>query len=242
MDQHKVIIIIPVYKQVPDEEEKKALRQALKLFARYPLKIVGPDDISFQSYHEIGFTESQIERQPSRNFAGISAYNKWLCSKAFYQNYQHYTYILIFQTDAWVFQDQLEQWCDKGFDYVGSPWLWRPEQTKEKITIDLWPLLRNQIGNGGVSLRKIRTMIKYAGWAQFLFKLLHKNEDFIWLLVSRLPGIKFQKPSITDALRFCIEMHPEEALRMTGNTLPFTAHAYIRYGREFWKQYISHEN
>ena len=65
-----------------------------------------------------------------------------------------------------------------------------------------------------------------------------KNEDFIWLLVDKIPFLKIKKPTINDALRFCIEMEPEEAMTMIGGHVPFTVHAYGRYGEEFWKKYM----
>lgn len=236
--EQEVVVVIPVYKQVPDGDEALALRHSLRILKNYPVVLIGPDDIRFDSYVECGFSREQIQPWPAHHFKDIRAYNRLLCSCAFYSAFRQYRFMLILQADAWVFRDELKEWCDKDYDFIGSPWLWEPERVKKRILIDLWPLLKDQVGNGGVSLRKIRTMIKYGFWAELFFKMFRKNEDFIWLLVSRLPWTKFSKPDTIEALRFCIEMEPQTALEMIGGRLPFSTHAYNRYGRDFWRPLI----
>ena len=31
--------------------------------------------------------------------------------------------MLIYQLDAFVFQDDLAYWCQQNYDYIGAPWL-----------------------------------------------------------------------------------------------------------------------
>lgn len=236
---NKVVVIIPVYKEFPSDEEKKSMVQTLKILGKHPIKIIGPEKINYTEYLKIGFSEGQITRLENRFFNGIAGYNKMLCSRWFYELFKNYEYIFIMQNDAWVFRDELITWCDKAFDYIGSPWLWKPEQTKKKVFIELFPIMKGEIGNGGVSLRKTDTFIKYGGIASTMFSLIKKNEDFIWLLVAKLPFVKLKKPEIIECLRFCIEMQPEEALSMIDGQLPFTVHAYERYGKEFWAEYMN---
>ena len=38
----------------------------------------------------------------------------------FYRAFADYEYILIYQLDCLVFASSLEEWCGKGWDYVGS--------------------------------------------------------------------------------------------------------------------------
>ena len=98
--------------------------------------------------------------------------------------------------------------------------------------------MKGEIGNGGVSLRRTMTFIKLSNVASSIYALIKKNEDFIWLLVAKLPFIKIKKPAIEEALRFCIEMEPDQAMEMIGGQIPFTVHAYERYGKEFWRKYM----
>lgn len=235
---NKVVVLIPVYKTIPSEDEKRSMAQTLKILGDHPIRIIGPHNINYLEYLQLGFTDQQIIKIDAGHFGGIAAYNKMLCAKWFYRSFKSYEYIFILQNDAWVFRDELLEWCSKEYDYVGSPWLWKPEQTKAKVLIELFPMMRGEIGNGGVSLRRTTTFIKLSGYASTLYSVIKKNEDFIWLLVDKIPFLKIKKPSINDALRFCIEMEPEEAMTMIGGHVPFTVHAYGRYGEEFWKKYM----
>jgi len=235
---NKVIVLIPVYKTISSEEEKRSMLQTLKILENHPIRIIGPENIDYSEYLTLGFKEEQINRMDSQHFQDIAAYNKMLCAKWFYRSFDPYDYIFIMQNDAWVFRDELDMWCSKGYDYIGSPWIWKPEQTKAKVWIELFPIMKGEIGNGGVSLRRTKTFIKLSNVASLIYALIKKNEDFIWLLVAKLPFVKIKKPGIKEALRFCIEMEPEQAIEMIGGEIPFTVHAYERYGMEFWRKYM----
>ena len=64
----------------------------------------------------------------------IKEYNKLLTSVWFYEQLLSKKFLL-FQTDSCLLKDGIEDFLE--FDYIGAP----------------WPHLRNQIGNGGFSLR-----------------------------------------------------------------------------------------
>jgi hypothetical protein len=73
-----------------------------------------------------------------------------MCSIGFYEVFRQYEYMLIYQLDCWVFRDELEMWCDKGYDYIGAPFFVK------------WFVDRGiYVGNGGFSLRKISNIIEY---------------------------------------------------------------------------------
>lgn len=166
--------------------------QTLKILGNHPIRIIGPENIDYREYKEMGFTDDQIMRMHADHFKGIAAYNKMLCAKWFYRTFEDFEYIFIMQNDAWVFRDELDIWCSKGYDYIGSPWIWKPEQTKAKVLIELFPIMKGEIGNGGVSLRRTMTFIKLSNVASSIYALIKKNEDFIWLLVAKLPFIKIK--------------------------------------------------
>lgn len=53
-------------------------------------------------------------------------YNRLMLSEDLYSAFSNYEYILICQSDAYIFRDELKEWCEAGYDYVGAPWLRRP--------------------------------------------------------------------------------------------------------------------
>ena len=41
----------------------------------------------------------------------------------FWEKFADYEYVLMYHLDALVFSDQLQEWCGKGLDYIGAPFL-----------------------------------------------------------------------------------------------------------------------
>lgn len=88
-----------------------------KVLQHYPIIFVAPD-----SLHADYFTsEDQIERFDDAYFKSPKTYNKLLINPLFYERFVAYEFMLIHQLDAYVFKDELEKWCNKGYDYIGAP-------------------------------------------------------------------------------------------------------------------------
>jgi hypothetical protein len=60
--------------------------------------------------------------------------------------------MLIHQTDCYVFRDELLEWANKGFDYIGGIWF-EGFIGDPYLGSKLW-----QAGNGGLSLRKMKSI------------------------------------------------------------------------------------
>ena len=78
-----------------------------------------------------------------------------MLSRNFYKRFYSYDYMLIYQLDAYVFKDELEYWCKKGYDYIGAPWL-KLNKLKTMHEFADPPA----VGNGGFSLRNIKIAIE----------------------------------------------------------------------------------
>ena len=65
---------------------------------------------------------------PACDFVDRVAYNRLMMSEQFYRAFEGYEYILIYQLDCLVFSNALEEWCRKGYDYIGAPWFERWHQ------------------------------------------------------------------------------------------------------------------
>lgn len=66
----------------------------------------------------------------------------------FYADFLQFDFMLTYELDAYVFSDQLDYWCERGFDYIGAPWFVDYGNTGAK---ELW-----RVGNSGFSLRNVR--------------------------------------------------------------------------------------
>jgi hypothetical protein len=85
---------------------------------------------------------------PAVYFADIFGYNRLLLSKFFYEAFTAHEFMLLYQLDAFVFEDRLPEWCAKGYSYIGAPWFEGFIPPVEEAR--LW-----KVGNGGFTLRRI---------------------------------------------------------------------------------------
>jgi len=107
------------------------------------------DYINFFNQHDIQF---QLIYFPKKYFTDLTSYSSLLKSISFYSKFKDYDFILIFQPDCYVFRDEVELWCNKGYDYIGAPWFegYMPPKSNKIIGI----------GNGGFSFRKVQSSLR----------------------------------------------------------------------------------
>lgn len=182
----KCIVIIPIYKQELTKEEAASLNQCKKILAKYDIKYVCPTSLDICEYSKIA--DFEAVRFDDKWFKSVFAYSRMLVSPDFYQVFKEYEYMLIYQLDAWVFEDKLEYWCEQNYDYIGAPWF-------EKFdTTNINSKIMEYAGNGGFSLRKISTLIDILTLAHnsknpiMSFKTIYTKEGTSSILnIFRLP-------------------------------------------------------
>lgn len=233
----KAAVVIPVYKAQPNAYEIYSFKQCIQVLGNHPLLLVTPAGLDITAYCELAGRQLQNITFNERFFKSVKGYSELLVHRRFYTQFTNYEYILIYQLDAWVFRDELLHWCRQGFDYIGAPWLQAPPITANKSLVNLGPLLKNKVGNGGVSLRKVRSHLRWSWLVSFIFTFFPKNEDMLWSLF-----VPFKKPKTNDALYFAFELEPRQSYKQIGNTLPFACHAWEKYEPDFWKRFIHTDN
>ena len=151
------VIVVPVYNEVPNELEKLSLKQ-LDIIVKDDMEIclVGPNRINFSSYVEL-FNNNKPKHAnfDDKYFESNKSYSQLCLSYDFYKKFDDYEYMLIYQTDCWIFRNEIKKFCEMGYDYIGGP-IYSPGSR--------WPSFKNSmrpvVGNGGLSLRKISMMLK----------------------------------------------------------------------------------
>ena len=251
---HKVKVVIPIYRDSLDELERKSLINNINVLKRYPVVFLLPEGTAAPAQTE-GYDVIRICRDRLGTELGLAGYNRMMMSGDFYRLFDDCDYILICQTDAWIFRDELEAWCNKGYDYIGAPWPKRA--VYNMFPINLWLKIRklifgrnsrplrqdgfNRIGNGGLSLRRVESHIeaceRYADRIEEFCKHRHHlyNEDFFWATVPR----EFRYPSVEEALGFSFDVKPALCYKLSGGKLPFGCHGWYKkrmYG--FWRDFI----
>jgi hypothetical protein len=156
MELMKIRIIIPVYKKILSIDEVRSLKQCFAVLNRYPISLVTHRELDTNTYLNIA-NETNVniifEYFNKSYFENIESYSRMLLSREFYLRFKDEDYILIYQTDAFVFRDELVGWCNRGFDYIGAPWFVRYGLHENIKTL-------YKAGNGGVSLRKVTAFLE----------------------------------------------------------------------------------
>lgn len=263
----KNVVVIPVYKKEPEETEIRSLRQALTILGAHDVRLAGPAGLDLSAYEAVykSFGRPvETETFDPSYFRNVAGYNKLMLSRCFYERFAAWDYLLIYQLDAWVFKDELDAWCAKGYDYIGAPWMKLDGKLDE-----------NNSGNGGFSLRKTAAFIELfdhkglifgykglvarhryrgplrrrlyillglAGWRNRLSDFEGKskgNEDLFFAALKHKKGKPFRIPSTREAMYFSFEESPAMLYELTGHTLPFGCHAWEKWEYEtFWKRFI----
>ncbi len=251
----EVIIIIPLHTNRIRPEEMQSLARCMEVLGHYPVCIVKPENTDMSSLSE-AYPGLHFESFADDYFTNIQAYNSLMLSKEFYERFADFHYMLIYQTDAWVFGDELAHWISQSYDYAGAPWIVKPKH--QRCYYRFYSLLMARVfgitlkssklggksGNGGFSLRRIPAFIQACSSKKDLIALyLQKSassdlyhEDVFWATENP----EFSYPDYNQALRFAWDQHPEIAVLQTDRRLPFGCHGWFKTPelRQFWKQYI----
>lgn len=247
-----VVVVIPVYRDKIMPLEMIGISRCLDILGRnHPMAVVAPEGLSIPS---------PLDKLPRQTFApdyftSITAYSRLLLSREFYARFLDYDYLLLHQMDVFIFRDELLDWCQRGYDYIGAPWIgetW-PNEAPIRQGLPFWtrsrlfrflPPLDHRVGNGGLSLRRIRTFHQAL---TFLPRTLRawggRNEDQFWSVA--LPECwwwRYRTPPVEDALRFAFETDPAGSYERTGHQLPFGCHAWEQYDPAFWLPHFNAVN
>ncbi len=255
-----VIITIPIYTTNLSKQEWASIAQCFKILNNYTICYIKPEDLDISPISE-KYNADYIETFPNHFFAGISGYNRLMLSPTFYNRFKKWKYIFIYQTDAWVFCDKLEEWCEKNYDYIGAPWIPKKKysQAYYKIYVAFKTIfcklfsqpnynrLYYKVGNGGVSLRNSQKFaVEAAKREKEINSLMSKkakdfyNEDVYWSITINEKEIVMKIPKWDEALNFSFDKNPEESLEMNKGVLPFCCHGWTKAKMfTFWKKYIT---
>ncbi len=257
---HQVKVVIPIYRLSLSPMEQASIQQTLQVLKKYPIIILHPQNLRIPAtmfppqIEKLAVSEDWLGTRK-----GIAGYNNMMMSYDFYQLFADTEYILICHTDAWIFRDELAEWCDLHYDCIAAPWVERPiyrlpviKQYMQWIKgyykrkkVFCRQSLYGKIGNGGLSLRRVdifkqacRTYQKeieeYNSHNEHYF-----NEDVFWATVPQ----NFHYPTESKALQFSFDRHPAYCLRLNKGKLPFGCHSWSKPRMyAFWKHIINWEN
>jgi hypothetical protein len=138
-----VAVVIPISNRVDfTPEEEISFKHLEHYLGRYDKYLVAPESLNIE---RSGY---EIRRFSDQFFGSITAHTRMMLDPLFYEAFSDYKFILTYHLDALVFSDQLLDWCEKDFDFIGAP----------RVGLSDRPHL---VGNGGFALRKVESMLKF---------------------------------------------------------------------------------
>lgn len=256
-----VAVLCPIYKETLNLDEQTSLRHLQYYLSSLPLIAIQPAGLGL---HLPGF---EVREFAADHFASVSAYSKLLLSPAFYEAFADFEYILVYQTDCLVFSTDLARFCEMGYDYLGAPLFEKDGQPPRLSRVGNGGLsLRrvqafldiltsphvpswDQIFTARMpdlyefprparwlkKLRIIRAARRGIGWYRANYGL---NEDLFWSDRARLFMPDFNIAPLDAALQFAFDAHPRACFVQSCGRLPFGAHAWARWERNFWQPHL----
>lgn len=252
-NNQKLAIVIPIYKTTLSEYEKISIDRCFEVLSNYDIYFILPHHLDIDFYKENYKNYKQISFN-DEYFKNIDGYNKLMLSSFFYESFFEYKYLLIYQTDAFVFEDNIKYWIDKDYDYIGG--IWFQDYLYPKNESDIW-----LAGNGGLSLRKVKSFIEITKSRKMIenlytvlikiitrkypirdiVKLLGIRNNIKWfienyknnedsLFAVEIPKLveSFSICPVHEALLFSYDRSPKFLHEYNNFILPFGCHAWYR--------------
>ncbi|QYM80497.1 hypothetical protein K0B96_07785 [Horticoccus luteus] len=259
----KAAVLVFAHSPVLTGFEKIALEQCCRVLAHHPIHLICPEGLDVSAYRQIT-PALQYDFIPPQWLASYRSYNRLKILPYLYRRYADFEYLLTYELDAFVFRDELLEWCAQGWDYIGAPWF-------DLNTSGVTTASPTGVGNSGFSLRRTDAMLrvlrsfghvipastvvadwKRAGrislgsfWLLFsrltyrnnFFALLNDfegNEDAFWGQFAARRFPWFRVAPCDVAKRFSFEVNAPRLHRELGCTLPFGCHKWTALTPEFW--------
>lgn len=240
-----VAVVIPVVQSTLKDFEALSLKQCLKVLGARPIYFVAPESLDLTEILQKCDRNIEITRFSDDYFRSIADYNRLMTSVGFYSAFNSFDFMLLYQLDAYVFEDTLDAWCAKGFDYIGAPAFHAEgfESLGAEGAAQYAAALASHrlVFNGGLSLRKNKAIVRLLKLYNSFYPSWKGNEDMLFSLDStRLFPLKpfIKLPDWKTALAFSFEKSPAASYAITDDRLPFGCHAWGRYDPVFWQPFI----
>lgn len=161
--------------------EKVSFIKCLRVLGNRDIYVFTHPDLDLSQYEQTAQSEGvklNTKFFDKSFFVSVAAYNRLMLDKQFYLAFADYDYILLYQLDAYVFTDELDHWCSRGYDYIGAPWFdYFATAAEGKLYT---------VGNGGLSLRRVAYFTKLLTTRKGIFGFRHLPTE-----KGLIPKIKF---------------------------------------------------
>jgi len=188
------VICIPCHKTKLSKIEIKNINISIKNNNSKNIYFILPKNIS-KKFYKRNFSKIKICCFNDHYFESENSYNKFLLSEDLYLKFKQFKFMIICQTDAILVRD-ISKLKMFNYDFIGSPWM--PSIKTNIFDIygmsfinKIFNLERNKInvGNGGLSVRKISKFLEVVKEIKFL-NYIKCGEDVFFSYMAKRYNIK----------------------------------------------------
>ena len=257
------VVLVPLHQWPLSPAEQYSVERTYALLGdQYSCVLLLPERLAAVVGAALPHWQQQVV--VNKHLSSVPAYSRMLMAPWFYERFAAYDYMLLCQPDALLISGDLAPWLQKGFAYVGAPWLSNQPVVGEKPEF-------LGVGNGGFSLRRIADFRRVLrGWRYlpsrhhfaphpllqplvwFKHRLLfawnrppfqyQNNEDLFWGMIVPRHCDFFKLPPPEEALHFAFEAAPEACYHWLGQKLPLGCHAWQKFEPDFWRAKLGMED
>lgn len=239
-------IIIPIYYKTPtrlDDLSITSLMNNLEDINDYDINFICPKGLDITEWEEITTKGKAINFKifDSSYFLSTQSYSSLLESYYFWLTFSKYEYALVYQTDGYCIGGNLKEFINMDYDYIGAPII---AENARWFNVPA-------IGNGGVSLRKVETMIETTNPNGEFIKECKDDIDrhnkynsnmydiYEDLYFAQLVPMlwDFKKPKFDVGASFSYDMNADIVYEKTEHKLPLFIHAFDKNIR-FWENIL----
>jgi hypothetical protein len=170
----RVAIMVPLPSPVLSADDEVSMRHLRRHLDHYDKFLLVPRGMEIKLD---GFSVIELDH---KHFGSAANHNRMLYLVDFWEKFSDYEFMLMYHLDALVFSDQLREWCDKGYDYIGAPFMHCEDSPWVK---------KDRVGNGGFALYRIPSVLKVL-WNRYAQRPSKYYEDHFW------PLIEFQRNTL----------------------------------------------
>ena len=246
--RENICVVIPVYKLEITENERRSIKNTIQKLNGLDIFFVTYKGAHIVTYKEFDGVKFKLFDQ--KFFENIAGYNKLLMSLHFYYTFFEYEYMLIVQTDAYIIKGlaDLKQIAKKGYDYWGAPWITgygvyrfffnNYEAWLREFPILKWLLLGKKkevfVGNGGLSLRRIKKTFLLLLQKRLYVKSWEGNEDLFFSVHGQKNLCQYKVAPVEEAEIFSLELNMRKKIRR--GEFPFGIHGWEKYYPDIFEE------
>jgi hypothetical protein len=181
--ENEVIILVISHKEKLSYKEQISLLQLYRILGKYPIKFICPKGLNTSYYSDL-LPNIEIDFINAWWQSSYENFGKLKIRPFLYRRYKKYKYILFYEPDAFVFRDELTEWCARGYDYIGAPWFIGYSDGDSTDFLG--------VGNGGFSLRKTSAMLNV--WKfKYFYRMTVSAKELLGILKTKNKSSGFWK-------------------------------------------------